>query len=413
MNILSLIGRNNELFSEDISKHEKELTEIVQASRFLVIGGAGSIGQAVTKEIFKRNPKKLHVVDISENNMVELVRDIRSSYGYIDGDFQTFALDVGSMEYDAFIEADGQYDYVLNLSALKHVRSEKDPYTLMRMIQVNIFNTDKTILQSIKKGTKKYFCVSTDKAANPVNMMGASKRIMEMFVNRRSKDINVSMARFANVAFSDGSLLHGFNQRIQKKQPIVAPNDIKRYFVIPKEAGELCLMSCIFGENGDIFFPKLSEELHLITFAEIAEKYLREIGLEPYLCNTEEEARNYFYNETLTNQQINKFHPEPSRKATNQHKWPCLFTKSDTTGEKDFEEFFTENETLDMERYQNLGIIKNERIFDTDKLDYFTGSINKLLSLGKWSKPDLLTHFFEMIPDFGHRETGKYLDSKM
>ena len=294
MNILSLIGRDKELFTEDIAQHEKQLSAIVQASRFLVIGGAGSIGQAVTKEIFKRNPQKLHVVDISENNMVELVRDIRSSFGYIDGDFQTFALDVGSVEYDAFWKADGQYDYVLNLSALKHVRSEKDPFTLMRMIEVNIFNTDKTLRQCIENGVKKYFCVSTDKAANPVNMMGASKRIMEMFVKRRSNHIDVSMARFANVAFSDGSLLHGFDQRIKKQQPIVAPNDIKRYFVIPKESGELCLMSCIFGENRDIFFPKLSENLHLITFAEIADKYLRQKGLEPFLCQTEEEARSFF-----------------------------------------------------------------------------------------------------------------------
>lgn len=221
----------------------KELTKIVSTSRFLVIGGAGSIGQAVTKEIFKRNPRKLHIVDISENNMVELVRDIRSSFGYIDGDFQTFALDIGSLEYDAFWNADGEYDYVLNISALKHVRSEKDPYTMMRMIDVNIFNTEKTIRQSIGKGVKKYFCVSTDKAANPANMMGASKRIMEMYLMKYSEEISISTARFANVAFSDGSLLHGFNQRIQKHQPIVAPNDVKRYFVTPKESGELCLMS--------------------------------------------------------------------------------------------------------------------------------------------------------------------------
>ena len=247
LNILDLIGREKALFSQDIEKCKNDLENIVSSSTFLVIGGAGSIGQAVTKEIFKRNPKKLHVVDISENNMVELVRDLRSSIGYINGDFQTFALDIGSIEYDAFIENDGQFDYVLNLSALKHVRSEKDPFTLMRMINVNIFNTDKTIQQSIQKGTKKYFCVSTDKAANPVNMMGASKRIMEMFLMRRSEDISISTARFANVAFSDGSLLHGFNQRIQKRQPIVAPNDIKRYFVTPQESGELCLMSCIFG----------------------------------------------------------------------------------------------------------------------------------------------------------------------
>ena len=292
--MLELIGRSEKLFVNDIKNYEEQLFKIVSNSRFLVLGGAGSIGQAVTKEIFKRKPLKLHVVDISENNMVELVRDIRSSYGYIDGDFKTFALDIGSEEYDAFFESDGLYDYVLNLSALKHVRSEKDPFTLMRMINVNIFNTDKTIEQSIKTGVKKYFCVSTDKAANPVNMMGASKRIMEMFVNRRSKDIDISMARFANVAFSDGSLLHGFNKRIEKKQPIVAPNDIRRYFVIPEESGELCLMSCVFGDNRDVFFPKLNENLNLIKFSDIALFYLKEKGLKPVICDTEEEARDYF-----------------------------------------------------------------------------------------------------------------------
>ncbi|MDP3302079.1 MAG: UDP-N-acetylglucosamine 4,6-dehydratase [Sulfuricurvum sp.] len=395
MNILSLIGREKELFSDDINACELQLSQIVSSSSFLVIGGAGSIGQAVTKEIFKRNPKKLHVVDISENNMVELVRDIRSSFGYIDGDFQTFALDIGSVEYDAFIKADGKYNYVLNLSALKHVRSEKDPFTLMRMIETNIFNTDKTLQQSIRKGTKKYFCVSTDKAANPVNMMGASKRIMEMFVMRRSKQIDVSMARFANVAFSDGSLLHGFNQRLEKKQPIVAPNDIKRYFVTPQESGELCLMSCIFGENRDIFFPKLSENLHLITFADIAIKYLKKKGYEPYLCKDEDEARDL------------------AKTLPSQGKWPCLFTSSDTTGEKDFEEFFTDAETLDMDRFENLGVIKNEAHFDEEKLNNFEKTMKTFKSKLSWTKDDIVKEFFKMIPDFGHKETGKYLDGKM
>ena len=395
MNILQLIGRNKTLFLDDIKQTTIELTKIVSNSSFLVLGGAGSIGQAVTKEIFKRNPKKLHVVDISENNMVELVRDIRSSFGYINGDFQTFALDIGSIEYDGFIKADGKYDYVLNLSALKHVRSEKDPFTLMRMINVNIFNTDKTLQQSIDNEVKKYFCVSTDKAANPVNMMGASKRIMEMFVMRKSKQINVSMARFANVAFSDGSLLHGFDQRIKKQQPIVAPNDIKRYFVTPQESGELCLMSCIFGENRDIFFPKLSETLHLISFADIAIKYLKNLGYEPYLCNTEEEAR------------------ELSKTLPQSGKWPCLFTSSDTTGEKDFEEFFTENETLDMDKFFNLGVIKNEPLFDEDKLNHFEHTIKNFQHKLLWTKEDIVKEFFTMIPDFGHKETGKYLDGKM
>jgi FlaA1/EpsC-like NDP-sugar epimerase len=393
--ILNLIGRNKMLFNHDIDKAENELQQIVSNSKFLVLGGAGSIGQAVTKEIFKRNPKKLHVVDISENNMVELVRDIRSSFGYIDGDFQTFALDIGSVEYDAFIKADGQYDYVLNLSALKHVRSEKDPFTLMRMIDVNVFNTDKTIQQSIDCGAKKYFCVSTDKAANPVNMMGASKRIMEMFLMRKSEEIAISTARFANVAFSDGSLLHGFNQRIQKQQPIVAPSDIKRYFVTPQESGELCLMSCIFGENRDIFFPKLSEALHLITFADIAVKYLHDRGYEPFLCKTEDEAR-----------ELVKILPA-------QGKWPCLFTESDTTGEKDFEEFFTDSETLDMERFENLGIIKNDAIFEQVLLTEFEEKITQMKADKSWTKDEIVSLFFKMLPDFGHKETGKYLDSKM
>lgn len=405
MNILSLIGRNKELLAEDINKHEDDLRKIISKSSFLVIGGAGSIGQATVKEIFKRNPLKLHVVDISENNMVELVRDIRSSFGYIDGDFRTFALDVGSVEYDAFWEADGQYDYLLNLSALKHVRSEKDPFTLMRMIDVNIFNTDKTIRQAIEMGVKKYFCVSTDKAANPVNMMGASKRIMEMFANRRSRNISISMARFANVAFSDGSLLHGFDQRLKKKQPLVAPNDIKRYFITPQESGEICLMSCIFGENRDIFFPKLSEALHLITFAEIAERYLEQLGYKPFLCKTEEEARGFFKNNTLQS--------DENRMLTDVEAWPCLFTSSDTTGEKDFEEFFTENEILDMDRFDSLGVIKNKLNTEEEKLIRFEAAINEMRRKGNWNKDEIVDLFNYMIPKFDHKETGKYLDSKM
>jgi FlaA1/EpsC-like NDP-sugar epimerase len=394
-NILELIGRTEELFYQDINIRNVKLKDIVSNSSFLVLGGAGSIGQAVTKEIFKRSPQKLHVVDISENNMVELVRDIRSSFGYISGDFQTFALDIGSIEYDAFIEQDGKYDYVLNLSALKHVRSEKDPFTLMRMIDVNIFNTDKTIQQSIKSGVKKYFCVSTDKAANPVNMMGASKRIMEMFLMRRSESISISTARFANVAFSDGSLLHGFNQRLQKKQPIVAPKDIKRYFVTPQESGELCLMSCVFGENRDVFFPKLSEQLHLTTFADIAVKYLEQHNLKPYLCLDEEQARKFAKTKNLGAE------------------WPCLFTDSDTTGEKDFEEFFTSSEILDMDTFTNLGVIKNKLSLNNDLVELFESEIAAMKLKKSWSKLEIVDLFFKLIPDFGHKEVGKYLDSKM
>lgn len=393
--MLELIGRKEELFSQDVNMLENELCEVIAKSSFLVIGGAGSIGQSVVKEIFKRHPQKIHVVDISENNLVELVRDLRSSFGYIAGDFQTFALDIGSVEYDAFIDADGKYNYVLNLSALKHVRSERDPFTLMRMIDVNILNTEKTLLQSISNGSKKYFCVSTDKAANPVNMMGATKRIMEMFLMRRSMEIEISTARFANVAFSDGSLLHGFNQRIQKQQPLVAPQDIRRYFVTPKESGELCLMSCIFGENRDIFFPKLNEDFDLISFSDIAVRFLKQRGYRPYLCQTEDEARS----EVLA----------LSAKGL----WPCLFTNSDTTGEKLFEEFFTANEVIELNKFLTIGVIKNKPEFNDNALTYFTNFIGRKKSEKRWCKEEIVELFRGYIPEFGYKDVGKNLDEKM
>lgn len=395
MNVLQLIGRSQPLFDADVARYEKELSEKVASSRFLVIGGAGSIGQAVTREIFKRNPRVLHVVDISENNMVELVRDIRSTLGYNDGDFRTFAIDCGSREYAALLNAEKGYDYVLNLSALKHVRSEKDPFTLMRLIEVNILNTINTLAQANQHDAKKYFCVSTDKAANPVNMMGASKRIMEMFLMRASEQLPISTARFANVAFSDGSLLHGFNQRFAKRQPISAPNDVRRYFVTPQESGELCLMSCMLGENRDIFFPKLSEQLDLTRFSDIAVRYLAALGYEAYECASEDEAR------------------DRAAELIAKRQWPCYFFASDTTGEKDFEEFFTDAEALDMERFQSIGVIKNAPVYDKERLEYFLATINRLRSQSTWDKPELVDLFNYMIPDFAHKETGKYLDSRM
>jgi len=395
LNILKLIGRTHALFETDIAILHQEMAELVSRSRFMVIGGAGSIGQAVTREIFKRNPIALHVVDISENNMVELVRDIRSTLGYIDGDFRTFAIDCGSREFEFLMQSSGGYDYVLNLSALKHVRSEKDPFTLMRLIEVNVLNTIKTLKLAKEHGAKKYFCVSTDKAANPVNMMGASKRIMEMFLMRESEKMIISMARFANVAFSDGSLLHGFNQRFAKQQPISAPNDVLRYFVTPQESGELCLMSCLLGENRDIFFPKLSEQLHLTTFSDIAERYVKTLGYEVYECETENEARDC------------------AAKLIASNRWPCYFFKSDTSGEKDFEEFFTDNEILDMDKFSNLGVIKNSANYNSDHLDYFLKNIADIRANNSWDKSLLVDLFNELIPDFNHKETGKYLDGKM
>ena len=395
MDILSLIGRRLPLFEGDLLSSGVQLKDVVSSGRFLVIGGAGSIGQAVTREIFKRDPKVLHVVDVSENNMVELVRDLRSTVGYGNGDFKTFALDCGSVEFEVLMDIEGPYDYIFNLSALKHVRSESDPFTLMRMIMVNIFNTIKTLRSAKKIGAKKYFCVSTDKAANPVNMMGASKRIMEMFLMRESLSQNISMARFANVAFSDGSLLHGFNQRFAKRQPFSAPNDVRRYFVTPQESGELCLLSGLLGENRDIFFPKLSENLHLITFSDIAGRLLRDHGYEPYECQSENEAR------------------DRAEELISKKQWPCYFFKSDTTGEKDFEEFFTDNEDLDMGRFDTIGVIRNQPDFDESKLDEFMHGIDALRNKATWTKDEIVKLFFGLLPEFSHKETGKYLDQKM
>jgi UDP-N-acetylglucosamine 4,6-dehydratase len=391
---LATIGRTEPLFDADLSRFASELDGRISASRFLVIGGAGSIGQAVTRELFARSPAALHVVDVSENNLVELVRDIRSTLGYIKGDFQTYAIDCGSRVFDAFVRH-GAYDYVLNLSALKHVRSEKDPYTLMRMIEVNILNVISSIQQSAQMGAKKYFCVSTDKAANPVSMMGASKRIMEMFLLRAGPDMPISTARFANVAFSDGSLLHGFNQRILKRQPISAPSDVRRYFVTAQEAGQLCMLSTLLGKNGEIFFPKLSEKLHLITFAEIAMRYLRSLGYEAAVCDSEEEAR------------------ADIEKYLRSGKWPCYFFNSDTSGEKDFEEFYTEGERVNWDRFVSIGVVENLADSPEEKLENFRLQVLNLLASGSWDRADLVRLFHDLLPGFAHKDTGKFLDGRM
>lgn len=396
MNIMQIVGRTRPLFDADVSANEQELRTRIQGARILMIGGAGTIGQAVSREFFKRDPRALHVVDISENNMVELVRDIRSTLGYGSGDFQTIPLDVNSRYFDAFVESQKPYDYICNLSALKHVRSEKDPYTLMRMLEVNVFNTVKTARLAAAQRARKYFAVSTDKAANPVNLMGGSKRIMEKFLHRESSAVDVSMARFANVAFSDGSLLHGFTQRMLKRQPLSAPNDVRRYFVTPQESGELCMMSAIFGENLDIFFPHQDGELELTKFSDIAIRFLESHGYEPVECASEDEARS------------------SAEALIPQGKWPVYFFTSDTTGEKPFEEFFMGDEQLDMESFQGIGVIKNKPDFDSAKLDAFENGIRAIAeSKGPWDKAVIVDLYLSVLPELSHEEKGKYLDSRM
>lgn len=394
LDTLPLIGRSEPLFTEDLAAHGDQLDELIAGSRFLVVGGAGTIGAAVTRELFGRRPRALHVVDISENNLAELVRDLRSSIGYISGDFRTYCLDCLGAEFEALL-AGRNYDYVLNFSALKHVRSEKDPFTLMRLIAVNVFGTLRTIEAAKSTQAGRYFCVSTDKASNPVNMMGASKRIMEMFLMRESEHLLVSSARFANVIFSDGSLPFSWTQRLRKQQPLVAPHDVRRYFVTEWEGAILCLFASLLGENRDVLFPKLNEKLHLITFSEIAERYLASLGYEPLLCGSEDEAR------------------QRAAEGVSRGRWPCYFPASDTTGEKEVEEFYTDAEAVDWDRFRDIGVVQNNAIWDAEQLNRFESTVRGWREEVAWEKPQMVRLFTDMLPEFEHEEIGRSLDDKM
>ena len=382
------------LLYDDLLKYEKTLTERVNNQRFLVVGGAGTIGSAVTLEIAKRKPAAIHLVDISENNLVETVRFLRSTINF-DAELLTYAIDVDSVEFDALIAYNLPYDYILNLSALKHVRSEKDPFTLSRLINVNIFNAVKLAKVASHQQAKKYFCVSTDKAANPANIMGASKRLMELFVLRERGTVSASFARFANVLFSDGSLTYGFTKRFELKQPITAPNDIKRYFISPTEAGQLCLLSTLLGDDLDIFFPKLCKHLNEKTFKELAIEFLRYRGFEAFNCNSEEEAL------IRCDKLIETKH------------WPCHFFKSDTSGEKSFEEFHTADELVDLEKFSGVGLVKVHADIDVDRLLYFEDQLQSWRKAGEWDREKLINIFKKTLPELQHIETGKNLDQRM
>jgi UDP-N-acetylglucosamine 4,6-dehydratase len=388
-------GRIKSILVHDIQKYEIQLQQEIIQSKFLVLGGAGSIGQAVVREIFKRNPKSIHILDISENNLVELTRDIRSSFGYIDGDFKTAVVDIGSEVFPYYIAKHGPFDYVLNFTAMKHVRSEKDMFSLARLIKSNIFNTIKSCELAIQHGAKKYFCVSTDKASNPVNLMGASKRIMELYLARYANKISISTARFANVAFSDGSLPTSFKNRLEKYQPLVAPNDIERYFVSHEEAGELCLLSCILGNSLEIFFPKLDPLLTKKRFDQIAVDFLKTKNLVPYLCKDEVDARLSMKAVDLT------------------QSWPCLFTESDTTGEKSLEEFYTNDDVLNIEQFDGVGIINCKTDFDVNLLSWFENKYQEELNVVGLPKEEVVRDFMKLMPNFIHQEKSKSLEEKM
>lgn len=393
--VLRLVGRKRALFEKDLHHSQGTLLDAIKSSKILVIGGAGSIGQNVVKEIFKRKPALLHVVDISENNMVELVRDIRSSLGYIEGETAFFPIDMGSAEFEAFWDHNKPYDYIFNLAAMKHVRSEKDGFSLMRMIKTNIIYTEKTLRLASAENARKYFAVSTDKAENPANLMGATKRIMEVCLSQNTGNTAVSTARFANVAFSDGSLLHGFRERLIKRQPFSAPNDIKRYFMTGQEAGLLCLFSAILGNDDEIYFPKLNPDVDLITFSQIALHFLEHNGYEAVQMDSEEEARA----------KVEELIP--------QKKWPCFFFASDTSGEKPFEEFYSASDNVDWNHYEDLGVIQGIAGQGENDIAAFIHTIREMESSLNWDKVVLVELIKQYCPSLSHVDTGKSLDGKM
>lgn len=389
--------RANSLFKEDLAQFHSTLAERIDNKSVVVIGGAGTIGSSFIKAILKFNPSKLYVFDINENGLTELTRDLRSSTGYnIPLDYKTYPINFSDNIFEKIFRKEGGFDIVANFAAHKHVRSEKDEFSVEAMIENNVLKAKKLLDLLLEFPAERFFCVSTDKATNPVNLMGASKKLMEEVILAYSRLIPITTARFANVAFSNGSLLQGFIERLAKKQPISAPNDVKRYFVSPEESGQLCLLACILGNSGEIFFPKLDAQKDTHTFAEIASLFLKEQGMEAYICLTDEEAR----------QIVISFDEDTPQ-------YPVYFFKSDTSGEKAYEEFHTDTEQVDINTFAALGVVKNAVKKDIMEIDIIFEKIKNLFSSKKLDKKAIVILMNSIIPNFNHIETGKSLDQKM
>ncbi len=389
--------RPQSLLTEDFLKHNKELNNRINGKKVLVIGGAGTIGSSYIKAILKFNISKLVVVDINENGLTELVRDLRSSTEYnIPTDFITYPVNFGDRVFEKIFQQHGPFEIVANFAAHKHVRSEKDIFSIEAMIENNVLRARKLLDILLQFPPEHFFCVSTDKAANPVNIMGASKKLMEEMIMAYSDKLPIKTARFANVAFSNGSLPLGFLERLNKQQPWSCPRGIRRFFVSPLESGELCLMASIMGESGDIFYPKLDEERDMIPFDQIALDLLKELGLEADICQSEDEAKE-----------------KATRRKGDEATYPIYFFGSDTSGEKSFEEFFTEKEELDNDSFINLGVIKKSVKRDVKEIDEIFSKLKTLFKKETITKAEIVEVLKIYLPNFDHIETGKGLDSKM
>jgi len=391
-----ITNRKKSLFLRDIEEYKTKLNEAIHGKSILVIGGAGTIGSSFIKEVLKFAPSKLYVVDTNENGLTELTRDIRSSDELkVPNEYRTYPLNFANDIFKKIMRAEGPFNIVANFAAHKHVRSEKDKYSVEAMLENNVFNAKKLLDLLLEFPPEKFFCVSTDKATNPVNVMGASKKLMEDLIMSYAKDINITTARFANVAFSNGSLLYGYKERIAKRQPLSCPSDVKRFFVSPEESGQICMMACVLGMSGDVFFPKLDPE-QMVYFKTITDRYIEQLGLTLDLCSSDKEA-------------ISK----AKKLNLDSRLYPVYYFKTNTSGEKLFEEFYSEEDEVDFETFESLGVIKNSEKKSREDIELLIDEMKKLLSNNSYEKSDIVKLINEFVPSFEHIETGKNLDDRI
>ena len=387
--------RDKSFFDNDLINNKERLTKEIRGKSILVIGGAGTIGSSFIKAALNYSPSELIVVDNNENGLTELTRTLRSdSTIIVPENYLTYPMSFNSDVFYKMLKKHGKFDVVANFAAHKHVRSEKDSFSIEAMIKNNVLDAKRLLDYLKQRKPAHFFCVSTDKAANPVNVMGGSKKLMENVIMSYSKDLKITTARFANVAFSNGSLLYGYIERLLQRQPISCPSDVKRFFVSPEESGEICLLTCILGNSGDIYFPKLNED-QLVNFKEITEDFFKYLGKEIKICNNEYEAKEYALN------------------ITDNSPYPIYFFKTDTSGEKLYEEFYTSKDQIDLKKFNSIGIIKNSIKPSFSDVDLIIQEIENLFKRDNYEKEDIIKVMNRLLPDFNHIETGKTLDQKM
>jgi FlaA1/EpsC-like NDP-sugar epimerase len=384
------------MFSTDIEANKESLTKEIKDKKVCVIGGAGSIGSSFIKAVLRFEPKSVVVVDLNENGLAELVRDVRSTNGlFVPDEFRCYTLNFADPIFERIFREEKGFDIVANFSAHKHVRSEKDRYSVQALIENNETKAKKLMDLLTVYPPKHFFCVSTDKAANPVNIMGASKRIMEDLVMAYNKYFKVTTARFANVAFSNGSLPDGWIHRLQKKQPLAAPSDVKRYFVSPEESGQICMLACILGKPGEVFFPKLGED-QMLTFSSICDDFVKAEGFSKKECGSDAEAK-HFASEMDYDSDI----------------YPVVYFGSDTTGEKAYEEFYVSGEKIDLQRFRSLGVVEQTTRHNMDEVNEFFANLESLFQKDDFTKAQVVDAIKTFIPNFEHEEKGRNLDQKM